>query len=105
MVSRYGMRTGTSFASTPVCSLQRANSVSTWVSPMAVMTVWCVSSLRLMRTVGSFSAKRARNVPSLSSSFLLTASMATGYWGVGSASGLDRDRRRSPKACRPNASR
>ena len=76
-----------SFASTPVCSLSRAISVSICASPMAVITVWCVSSLRLMISVGSFSAARARNVPSLSSSFLFAASMATGYWGTGSGKG------------------
>ena len=54
---------------------------------MAVTTVWCVSSLRATRRVGSFSIARAKNVPSLSSSFLLTASMATGYWGTGSGKG------------------
>ena len=54
---------------------------------MAVTTVWCVSSLRLTRTVGSVSTTRAKNVPSLSSSFLFTASMATGYCGSGKGSG------------------
>ena len=54
---------------------------------MAVSSVWCVSSLRVTRTVGSVSMTRARNVPSLSSSFLFSASMATGYCGTGSGSG------------------
>ncbi len=87
MVSRYGMRTATSFASTPACSCMRERSISTCVSPMAYRMVWWVWSSRRMRMVGSASAARARNVPSLSSSFLLTASMATGYSGSGSTGG------------------
>ena len=87
MVSRYGMRTGTSRASTLACSFMRASSVSTAASPMAVTMVWCVSSLRLIRSVGSFSAARAKNAPTLPSSFLFAASMATGYCGAGSGSG------------------
>ena len=51
------------------------------------MMVWCVSSSRVMRMVGSASAARARKVPSLSSSFFDTASMATGYSGSGRGSG------------------